>query len=1058
MDAQNIARLLELTFELDNDKRKQAEKALSNARTQHGFSLTLLQILQASGVNIAIRKSAAVYLKNQCSNKHIGDGKKAIWTYLSEAEKNNVKASIVKACVTSDRHVMLVMQDAVANVAFHEYPNNWPQLSSDLIQCIKSRQPEMMEAALQTLAEVACKFQFHFGKNRGQISALVTSFIPVLAVLLKHLVAQNSLSAARMMINIVRFYCFVTMSDNMVAMEVSPQFLLGWFSLLKQLVDKKLPEAGAGGEPAGQPTDPDERPKWPWWELKKWCLQACKASFASCMKAKGSLEEGDTSPKAQLVNTFVDKIAPQLLQSVLGVLALRSHRSYCPDDVLFQAMNFLVPSLEAGNVYLILKPHVAGLIFRVLFAFLCFSDKVWASWRESPEDFVSREFQVLDDFVDLRASASYFIADAAKLRPRLYPGILKGILECWQKLVALPVSPAKYYQQYALMSIFNALHAKNLETEDETCKQMVEQFLTKCVHPHLKNEQAPFMRRYACMVTGWHANFEFSHAHFTQVGVQGVLRNLRSTSALELPVRVEATCALQRFLSQDITKEVVRPMLKEVLQAIFVMMDVIQIDEIVATLECIIDNFGEDLSGVCLELTKKLLQVFSGYLRLAEQDENDVAAMAAYACIECLSTLFQKMEKFPQVYAPLEQIVLPMLDKILSPNGDMIEYLDHGLRIIAWIALCGPSVSPQLWGLYMKIYDAYRFWAHDYLEMMVTVFEAFVTKGTDTFASQPQYPEVLLRIVDSNFNTKEKILSRLNEVLASSKLLVSINLACKDAKYHAAINPVMQKGLTMTLQTMHRIASEGGQSQAAGDDLSLQWQEIIKGYLSLVPLSAFYFNAPVALSVIAQAGGQQGFQFVFGRLFEILSDVKKNIKSIFAKKLFVLGLSSVLAVSGRPEFAGHVGPFVPNIFMSTAQLLHSIHQQQQGEDSEEASEEDDEDGEEAANAYLLNDFEDADGSDDDIIYDMFDEEDEDPDDYETPIDNVDEKQYFMQALKAANTPQIRQLTRCVGFTCAIISLCLCNSFCFSSLCSLVVCSQLTPAQMTFLQSPAPAAE
>jgi hypothetical protein len=69
--------------------------------------------------------------------------------------------------------------------------------------------------------------------------------------------------------------------------------------------------------------------------------------------------------------------------------------------------------------YQILKPHMPGIIFQVLFGLLCFSDTVWASWRESPEDFVSREFESSDDCIDLRRSASCLIADAVKLRPSL---------------------------------------------------------------------------------------------------------------------------------------------------------------------------------------------------------------------------------------------------------------------------------------------------------------------------------------------------------------------------------------------------------------------------------------------------------------------------------------------------------------------------------------------------------------------------------------------------------------------------------------------------------------
>ena len=57
---------------------------------------------------------------------------------------------------------------------------------------------------------------------------------------------------------------------------------------------------------------------------------------------------------------------------------------------------------------------------QVLYALLCFSDKVWQSWVDSPEDFVSREFEMVEDCVDLRASASIFIMDLMRLRPSLY--------------------------------------------------------------------------------------------------------------------------------------------------------------------------------------------------------------------------------------------------------------------------------------------------------------------------------------------------------------------------------------------------------------------------------------------------------------------------------------------------------------------------------------------------------------------------------------------------------------------------------------------------------------
>jgi len=40
-----------------------------------------------------------------------------------------------------------------------------------------------------------------------------------------------------------------------------------WFQMLSYLLDKPLPEAGTGAEPAGQPVAVEEREAWPWWKV-----------------------------------------------------------------------------------------------------------------------------------------------------------------------------------------------------------------------------------------------------------------------------------------------------------------------------------------------------------------------------------------------------------------------------------------------------------------------------------------------------------------------------------------------------------------------------------------------------------------------------------------------------------------------------------------------------------------------------------------------------------------------------------------------------------------------
>jgi hypothetical protein len=719
MDPQTVVKLLQATFGEDNGLRKRAELELNKMKSMHGFCVCLIQIICSQALPSEVRTSSALFLKNQTQARHAisSDSSKAHWTLLSQSERQAIKTQIWQAVLTSDNTLRKIMTETVSNIAFHEFPDKWPEMATILHQYIQSQKSEMMVPALECLVRVAKKFQFRFKMpNRRPVAALVKVFVPSLASLLNRLVSQNTLLAAKMMKDILKIYRNLTKSTNAVEIEVDQRFLTPWFQLVQQIIDKKLPEASEGIEPRGQPTDPEERKNWPWWKLKKWALRVCSHTFMSAMIAKTNATQKMNAPSKSgqlLAQVFVVHIAPSLLNSVLGVLAKRTQHLYCPDKVLEEALRFLQPAMEAGNVYLKLKPHMPVIIFKVLFQLLCFSHHAWKTWKESPEDFVSDEFSMSDDYTDIQESAFHLLSDAVQIRPNLYEMTLKGVVDGWKKLTATPQSVTRTFQEFGLLKIFGALHRKNSDVSDPRIRNIVEQILVQCVQPQLRNAQAPFMRRHACETVARHAAFQFSHAHHLQVSIQGILLNIRSTSNLELPVRVEAACSLQRFLDQEVCQQVLQPILPDVLKALFTMMDITPIDEVVTTLESIILNFGEHLKPLCAQLTKKLVEVFFSYQTKSAttNDDADSAALAAYACVECISTLFQKMEAHSAVYPTLENLVMPLLHKIFSVDGLQIEFLEQGLNIMSWIIICGPSVSPTMWALFPKVYHAFQFWA-----------------------------------------------------------------------------------------------------------------------------------------------------------------------------------------------------------------------------------------------------------------------------------------------------------------------------------------------------------
>jgi hypothetical protein len=80
-----------------------------------------------------------------------------------------------------------------------------------------------------------------------------------------NLLENNSIEAAQVMRMCLKIFWSATMYALPSVQGVNVNI---WFSHLGTLVQKELPEASEGREPAGQPVDRDERKSWPWWKVR----------------------------------------------------------------------------------------------------------------------------------------------------------------------------------------------------------------------------------------------------------------------------------------------------------------------------------------------------------------------------------------------------------------------------------------------------------------------------------------------------------------------------------------------------------------------------------------------------------------------------------------------------------------------------------------------------------------------------------------------------------------------------------------------------------------------
>ena len=127
--------------------------------------------------------------------------------------------------------------------------------------------------------------------------------------------------------------------------------------------------------------------------------------------------------------------------------------------------------------------------------------------------------------------------------------------------------------------------------------------------------------------------------------------------------------------------------LPQLLDELFKLMDEIGNDELVATLEVLIEAFSEQMAPYAQGLCQRLAEHF---VRLAisesGQEAEEEASFAAVQCCSAITTLLENIKSSPDLYPMLEPFLVPMLHRILTPDekGEYLcmEFMEDGLEIL----------------------------------------------------------------------------------------------------------------------------------------------------------------------------------------------------------------------------------------------------------------------------------------------------------------------------------------------------------------------------------------
>lgn len=1020
IDVDALHTTLHHSFSPDADLRNKSEAVLKNLKYTKGSTGLLLRIAGEKQVQFEVRQAAAIQLKNICRECWAADRESQSTPLqlqtpppyspgapvpsppkppvsLLEEDRVAIRAGTISALVVeSETSVRDLLAETINCIAVHDYPDRWPEALPTLLSHIRSGTDTgdalRVHNALLALRKLVRRYEYRSKEQRGPLADIVRHSFPLLLPLGEQLVGANSLEAAMMLKQILKIFWSSTqfyLTGIASIDEIGP-----WFDIIFIILKKPLPEASTGQEPLNQPTTVEERNSWPWWKLKKWGFQIMSRLFARYGMPKVAENEDGMQ---QFAEYFSNKVATRFLEPICETLALRSSGNFCTDRVVQLCLAYVETAVELSNTFKLLKPHLDFLLYQVCFPTMCLTQSDIEMFENDPHEFIHRTNNPMLDYYEPRMAAITVMVSLVKNRGQP-DKLLEFLTGCLTRYATSPPEQKNPIEKDGALLAFGSLETF-LKRKKKYAGQL-EGLMVNSVFPEFNSEVA-YLRCRACWMVQYFAKIPWTDdgTNIRQL-IQHILPRLSDPS---LPVQIEASKALRSIILEvDAAEEVLLPVLPQILTEYFRIMNEIGNDEVVQALEAIIDKFGDHIEPHAVALVNQLATSFNNYCEA--EDEDDDAAMAAIQCLECISTVLRGICERPDMFALVEPILVPLCKKILSDEGDLIEYLESGVDILTFLTLFQEKISPQLWECFPLLYVSFDLWAFDYVGVMVAPFENYIIKDTSTFLSSKTaegipYIDLIFAIVKKTVDNDRSGESYSRKAFT---LLMTILHCCKgqvDA-YLPLINEIC-------LAKLAKVAT----AKKALTRISL-YQVIA---------SAIFYNPQMELQELEKRG-------VTSQVFGLWMNDVKEIEKWLPQKMTILGLCTILQLPAA-TLPPSIVPHLPAIFTAAVNMCESLSGEKEKQKSgEEASNDDDNDEEFAVEIPNQDDENDIGGyNEDEDVRNPEDEaymdalkcldgtdfskilegeldwdDDDDSDEYSSPLDQVDELIYFFDSLTGAS--------------------------------------------------------
>ncbi|XP_020408170.1 importin beta-like SAD2 isoform X2 [Zea mays] len=683
MDLPSLAVVLRAALSHVPEERKAAEESLNQFQYTPQHLVRLLQIIVDGSCDMAVRQVASIHFKNFIA-KNWSPNDPDESPKVLESDKAMVRENILGFIVQVPPLLRAQLGESIKTIVHSDYPEQWPSLLHWVSHNLDLQ--NQIFGALYVLRVLARKYEFKSEDERIPLFHIVEETFPRLLSIFSKLV--QIVNPPIEVADLIKLICKIFWSS--IYLEIpkqlfDPNVFNAWMVLFINLLERPVPVEG-------QPIDPEIRKSWAWWKVKKWTIHILNRLYTRFGDLK--LQKPESKAFAQMFQkTYSGKILAchmQLLNAIRG-------GDYLPDRVINLVLQYLTNSVTKNSMYQMMQPQIDILLFEIIFPLMCFNDNDQKLWDEDPHEYVRKGYDIIEDLYSPRTAAMDFVSELVRKRGKNnLQKFIHFIVDIFRRYDEASADLKPYRQKDGALLSIGTLCDKLKQTDPY--KSELETMLVRHVFPEFSS-RVGHLRAKAAWVAGQYAHINFSDPNNFRQAMHCIVSGMHDP---DLPVRVDSVFALRSFVEACKDLNEIRPILPQLLDEFFKLMNEVENEDLVFTLETIVDKFGEEMAPYALGLCQNLAAAFWRCMASSEADDeaDDSGALAAVGCLRAISTILESISSLPHLFTQIEPTLLPIMRRMLTSDGQDIlvpldNYISRGTD--HFLACKDPDYQQSLW-------------------------------------------------------------------------------------------------------------------------------------------------------------------------------------------------------------------------------------------------------------------------------------------------------------------------------------------------------------------------